>query len=104
MPGNDDHGIEKTLRQMAKCVREGTGWITEPPERIPSSDEVSVLIASALKAAGHRTRFVVVSSDADKPYHHVYVEFFHEKSKSWMKVDPWQAKTKFPRQRPGEEI
>jgi transglutaminase-like putative cysteine protease len=53
------------------------------------SEDIALLLASLLDGAGFRTRFKVVTTHEDWPFHHIYVQVYSDGA--WLSLDPLYA-------------
>lgn len=99
---NSSPFVKRELLNMINCVVSGL----KPAEdfRFPDADNFCVWLATLLRVAGAKTRFVAVSQSQKKEFHHVMVEVWNPEYKKWFPLDPWQAKRDWPRMDLSSEI
>lgn len=90
-------GIRIQLEMMSRAILERKEYkdLDKPPHDHPDSDELTVFICQQLQAAGAKYRIRVVGASTEKgpdgEFHHCFAEVWHEPSKTWISLDPFQA-------------
>lgn len=87
--------VSQYLQRMEQAAKNPDGCTWGLPyepcfglESHMDADNLAVFLARQFRKVGLKTRFVAVSQDAEKPFHHVYVEVWYPDGKCWLKVDP----------------
>lgn len=93
MPTNDNFGVEESLRQLRRAIREAKPLRPIPSpaseqETLMDADIMASIIASAFHAQGYKTRLKVVRDPGVETFHHVFVEVLDPVTKTWIPVDP----------------